>query len=81
MRQKGIKNMNNNDRSGPQGSNTTQSVKMNEHRKSGNLALPGPKNHSFIKRAYAFRFKNFQVLIYAGAITFLSFTRKSGHEQ
>lgn len=48
MRQRGIKNMNNNDRSGPQGSNTTQSVKMDEHRKSSNLALPGPRKKKII---------------------------------
>lgn len=61
MRQKGIKNVNKNDRSGPEAPNTTHSgLRWMNSRKSGNLALlmkPQPEHYTTLKRPWTFRFK------------------------
>lgn len=73
MRQRGIKNVNKNDRSGPEVSNTTHSgLRWMKSRKSGNLALlmkQQPKHYSSLKRPQTFKLSGLHLLC-ACVITF-----------
>lgn len=86
MRQKGIKNVNKNDRSGPEAPNTTHSgLRWMNSRKSGNLALlmkPQPEHYTTLKRPWTFRFKKLSGLYLCWChYIFFPPTRKSGQQQ